>query len=694
MVLRVFSSMALVACLSTSMLPLVAHADDRLGITPSAQSIDYVQHRQQFQLHTLLTEQRHPRTMDLSQVIADDTTAGLRELLSVDQDVTATMNAVAVDPVRLGQLQAASGAVQQALREGHRVYFYGTGSTGRLAETLESGLWRPFWERVAHEHPDLWKTISAKYPGLDARVRGEITGGDRALISSLEGFEDLQLIGRLQLQDNHIAPQDVVFAVTEGGETSAVIGTALAAAAQPGRAQGRTWFVYNNPDTVLRPFERSRAVLDDARIGKIELATGPQAITGSTRMQATTTSLYALGAVMEDAVQRLLTPILTPAQLASLGFDPGTTLADRLRTFSSLQRIAAAAAPQLSAWTDLEASTYRDGHHATYLAQRALMAVFVDVTERAPTFRLAPLDRRDADPRRSWIQVWAPVDDPRAAWDALLHRPFHGLDPALYAGPFEHDIDDAYLRGAALHSLASAGADEQALYDLSVSPHNLDHAGPQAGDLGALVLLGHEAISPVGRRWLEQVATAKAHQVVFSVSDQPLDRSVHAAAPQATVVAVTVPQRDPFALNQTIVLKMLLNAHSTGVMAKLGRVVGNTMTAVQPGNLKLYGRATYLIQSLVNGALDSPAWRQTHGTTAPLTYAEANAVMFAAIDQRQHLAAATDIPEVELSIVAVLQALAAGKPVDWAQAATTLQHERLGTYMAPYTAAPASAAAR
>ena len=27
-------------------------------------------------------------------------------------------------------------------------------------------------------------------------MRGEITGGDRALISSLEGFEDLQLIGR------------------------------------------------------------------------------------------------------------------------------------------------------------------------------------------------------------------------------------------------------------------------------------------------------------------------------------------------------------------------------------------------------------------------------------------------------------------------------------------------------------------
>ena len=57
-----------------------------------------------------------------------------------------------------------------------------------------------------------------------------MTGGDRALVSSLEGFEDLQLIGKLQYQDNGIKKGDMVFAVTEGGETSSVIGTILTAA--------------------------------------------------------------------------------------------------------------------------------------------------------------------------------------------------------------------------------------------------------------------------------------------------------------------------------------------------------------------------------------------------------------------------------------------------------------------------------
>ncbi|WDS35438.1 hypothetical protein [Pseudoxanthomonas sp.] len=657
---------------------------ERLGITPCAQSIDYLEHKQQFQLHALLTEQRHPRTTGLSQCIGSDTTAGLRDLLSVDQDIIATFDAVAANPEQLARLQAASLAVQQALRDGHRIYFYGTGSTGRLAETLESGLWRPFWRRLALQYPALWQALEARFPGIEARVRGEITGGDRALISSLEGFEDLPLIGRLQLQDHAISAQDVVFAVTEGGETSAVIGTALAAAAQEGATAGHTWFVYNNPDHVLRPFDRSRQVLDDARIGKIELATGPQSITGSTRMQATTTSLYALGVVLEDALQQLLTPVLSAEQMQALGFHPGTTIASGLRRFGQLQKIAASAAPQLAPWTNLETITYRNACHATYLAQRALMPVFVDVTERGPTFRLAPLDRCDTAQRTSWIQVWAPVETPQQAWDALLQRPFHGLDATRYSGPFQQQIDDPYLRASALHSLKSAGAEQQVLYDLSASATQLQQAGPRPGDLGVLVLLGHESLSPIALRWLQQVRAANAAQVVFSVSDQPLDASLRAAAPTATFVDVQVPQRDPFGLNQAIVLKMLLNAHSTGVMAKLGRVVGNTMTSVQPGNLKLYGRATHLIQSLVNEALASTAWRKAHGTSTPLSYADANAVMFEAIEQRHALPEAAQTPEVELTIVAVLQALASGQPVAWPHAAATLQQKDLATCLAPY----------
>ncbi|PNS07840.1 hypothetical protein [Solilutibacter silvestris] len=658
-----------------------------LAITPSAQSLDYVANKRQFQLHTLLTEQRHPQTMDLSRRIASDTTAGLRELFAVDRDVTRTMDAVAADPARLRQLENASKAMQDALRHGHRVYFYGTGSTGRLAETLESSLWRPFWERAA-KTPS-WRKIDKALPGIGDHVRGEITGGDRALIASLEGFEDLQLIGRLQLQDNGIRRDDVVFAVTEGGETSAVIGTAKAGAELNGGRPGKTWFVYNNPDTVLLPFTRSREVIEASGITKVNLATGPQAITGSTRMQATTTSLYALGVVMEDAIHHLLAPVLSKTELRALGFDGRATIAARLREFSTLQHTVAATAPRLAAWTDRESATYASGHHTTYLAGHALMPVFVDVTERAPTFRLAPLDRVDAKERRSWIQVWAPVDDADSAWRLLLHRFFHGLDPALYAQPFATQIDDAWLKAAAARSLANAGAEQQTLYDLSFSPRNLQAVGPAQGDHGAMILLGAETPDTSSMRWLRTFTTNGASIDIIHVGDAPLlQRTVaalRAGSPRPALLDVVLPIRhDPLELDRIIALKMLLNAHSTAIMAKLGRVVGNTMTAVQPGNLKLIGRATFLIQSHVNTVLASGKWKQAHGATPPLTYAQANAVLFDVIEQRGKNPALASSPEVELAIVRILEGLRLQRAFSLDEAAALLRSRRLDAYLGGY----------
>jgi len=148
------------------------------------------------------------------------------------------------------------------------------------------------------------------------------------------------------------------------------------------------------------------------------------------------------------------------------------------------------------------------------------------------------------------------------------------------------------------------------------------------------------------------------------------------------VIRVDLPDGpDPLQLNRALALKMLLNAHSTAVMARLGRTVGNTMTAVQPGNLKLIGRATFLIQSHVNAVLDSASWRKRHGTVAPLDYAEANAMLFEAIDQRAHLPVSAQAPEVELAIVATLERLATHQPLDWAAAARKLQQQDLNSYL-------------
>ena len=141
--------------------------------------------------------------------------------------------------------------------------------------------------------PDRWEN----------RTVSVMAGGDYALIKSVEGFEDFAPFGRKQIADLGVSKGDMVFAITEGGETSFVIGTAWEAL-EKGAAVA---FVYNNPDEVLRAHvTRSREVLDEPRIRKVNLTTGPMAITGSTRMQATSIELLAVLTVLEMTLRELL----------------------------------------------------------------------------------------------------------------------------------------------------------------------------------------------------------------------------------------------------------------------------------------------------------------------------------------------------------------------------------------------------
>ncbi len=228
---------------------------------------------------------------------------------------------------------------------------------------MESGLWRPFVQRLADlEHPKITSEVIRR---LREAVVGEMTGGDRALISSLEGLEDLQLVGRLQVvQDHGFREDDILFAVTEGGETSSVIGAILGAAEVKTKAGVRDahkslYFVYNNPDRVLKPLRRSKAVLEDARISKMRLWTGPQAVTGSTRMQATTIETFVCGLILQEAARLMLEAVVPKDALKSLGFDDTKcTLREALSQFSSIQSVVAKSVIDLSALVDLEACAY------------------------------------------------------------------------------------------------------------------------------------------------------------------------------------------------------------------------------------------------------------------------------------------------------------------------------------------------
>ncbi|MFC2158296.1 hypothetical protein ACFLT9_10715, partial [Acidobacteriota bacterium] len=150
---------------------------------------------------------------------------------------------------------------------------------------------------------------------------------------------------------------------------------------------------------------------------------------------------------------------------------------------------------------------------------------------------------------------------------------------------------------------------------------------------------------------------------------------------QDVVVPLPVPRMDdPLGLNRQTLLKILLNGHSTAVMARLGRVVGNTMTHVNPSNLKLIGRATYLILSHVNDTIGQEDWIQKYGEMRPLTYRESNAVLFNAIEFTAQIT--HEISEVELSIIRILEALRIQRFVSWEDARSIAGNPGLEAYLA------------
>lgn len=657
---------------------------DLLKITLSPQSKDYVQNKKQYQLHTLLTEQRHPVTWDLSQIIKEHLEKGLQQIFTVDKDITRSFSQIAKDTARLEQ---AAQAVSQALKDGKKIFLYGCGATGRLAKHMECAIWRPFWNKLKTDPK--WGELMLHLPDdIEDRLIGEMTGGDRALISSMEGLEDLQLVGKLQLQDRGYTKGDIVFCITEGGETSSVIGAILAAAdlyeesdqAAEAQARKHLYFLYNNPDEVLIPFERSRQVIENPAITKINLTSGPQAIAGSTRMQATTSETFIMGIILERGIFLYLQDMLNAADLAHLGFTMNADIKEKLDAFESLQQLVQNSISEIAKLTSLETRTYQQQQRVTYFAKKALIAVFTDCTERSPTFHISPLDTVHEIEPKCWFQIWTEASDAQQAWQNFLGRNFRGLSEDFYRPHFFSQIEDVYLKRDAMVSLSQAGNDQEKHYDFSFSHNNIHNRGPRPKDLGVVVCVDEEIeelahLESSFYKFIELYKKKGANiALVFlsNKSSQDISRIMTQLPMDKTSdVTVNIPlsfSSDPMQLKTQTLIKMLLNGHSTAVMASMGRVVGNTMTNVYPSNLKLIGRATYLILSHVNELI-----------AQPIAYAEANAVLFAAMDfcHKQ----SCFISEVELSIIRILEGLRTKQYVSWEEALAITQNPGLENYL-------------
>jgi len=348
----------------------------------------------QFKLGSLVTESSHPVTASLSDTARVDIPAALKLLFQVDDDVLATYRAF----VASGRAAAITAEVLKSLRLGGRIFFTGCGSTGRLSILLDS-VWRDFWRRQP--------TQAAEY---ENRTFSVMAGGDFALIKSVEGFEDFTAFGRRQINDLGVQAGDVVFAITEGGETSFVIGTAWAGL----DAGAKVYFVYNNPDDILNAtVERSREVIVEPRIEKVNLTTGQMAITGSTRMQATSIQLCVVLTVLEMVIREILG--------GDASVVPESFLANLTALLANLQ--SPALLTDLAKLVALEEATYRSGHKNNYFADRLGIDVLTDTTERSPTYCTPPFRKfDDSTATESWAFLYLPCVETPAAWQHIIKR--------------------------------------------------------------------------------------------------------------------------------------------------------------------------------------------------------------------------------------------------------------------------------
>ncbi len=552
-----------------------------------------------FRLGELPTESFHPKTRGLSEIARDDLVGAIRTLQSVDEEIPPVAERVFGQDVFAELVEP----FVRALDGGRRIYFTGCGATGRLSILLEAA-WRRFWR----EHPD----TAAKTPEMEDRVISVMAGGDFALIKSVEGFEDFPNFGRYQLRQAGVKAGDVVVAITEGGETPFVIGTAWEGL----DAGANVFFVYNNPtDTLRRYVQRSRRVIEEPRIKKLDLTTGPMAITGSTRMQATTVELLVVGTALEIALIRFLKDHLPEPQWAKLGLRDRSA-GDYSDLFGNLvmELSSSAAVDAMARATEFEENIYREHGLITYAADWAMLDVLTDTTERSPTFMLPPFRKND-DSRspQSWAFVKDPLRPTREAWREMLQRRPRGLD---WGTEIYEQLD---APSALMTNPPSLGNTEIYKFQIGNEP---DGSRAEAPDSGLVMIAVGGETGDLMSKALEKFGRGYRKTAAMNIGP-----TGGGEADEVFEFGCELPN-SPLGFWRHLAVKLILNTISTATMVRMGRVIGNAMVWLSPSNKKLIDRGCRLISQQtgcsyeqacveLHKAMEEVDLRQNRGEEAP-----------------------------------------------------------------------------
>jgi len=209
------------------------------------------------------TEQRNPRSRGLDRrSIPQLVDLFIREERHVENALRAQRREIA----------QAAALVAKQLGAGGRLFYLGAGTSGRLAVV------------DASEMPPTFNASPEQIQAL-------IAGGPAAVFQSQEGAEDDRAAGAGELRTRGVTKNDVVCGIAASGQTPYVLG-----ALEFARGLGA--------GTILLSCNPRRAIRVPVDVA-IDLPTGPEIVTGSTRLKAGTATKLVLNMLSTIAMVRL-----------------------------------------------------------------------------------------------------------------------------------------------------------------------------------------------------------------------------------------------------------------------------------------------------------------------------------------------------------------------------------------------------
>ncbi|HAP15959.1 MAG TPA: N-acetylmuramic acid 6-phosphate etherase [Lactococcus sp.] len=213
-------------------------------------------------IESLSTEGRNPNSMNLDQV----STLEMVEIINNEDAKVAAGITVA-----LPKIAKAIDLAAERFAAGGRIIYIGAGTSGRLG--LLDGV-----------------ELTPTYSVPAERAFGIIAGGAEAVYKAIEGAEDSRELGLADIKAVELMPQDILIGLSASGRTPYV----LAALEYAKKVGALTISVSANPNSEMA------AVAD---VG-IDVAVGPEVITGSTRMKSGTAQKMVLNMISSGIMVR------------------------------------------------------------------------------------------------------------------------------------------------------------------------------------------------------------------------------------------------------------------------------------------------------------------------------------------------------------------------------------------------------